>query len=119
MGKKITDYGDKLIARGYHEYLPSPLDHQGIQRCFQKRFDDEIGKKYFINVHEWESIRHPHTGEITGPSYEYEVYLETEEEHDPVRILFYSSWNIEKVEKYLDHLFSTGGYAYYEKWEDV
>ena len=43
-----------LLERGYKEYLPNPvLDNESIVKKFQKRFDDDFGKKYFIDVTKW------------------------------------------------------------------
>lgn len=34
----------QILDAGYKEYKPSSFHSDGITKCFQKRFDDEIGK---------------------------------------------------------------------------
>lgn len=45
------EYKKLLVERGYKEYPPGPIDSPSTILNFQKRFDDETGKKYFIDVH--------------------------------------------------------------------
>ena len=51
MMSKINMTEQLILECGYQEYKPSPLEHEGITKCWQKRFDDDVGKKYFINIH--------------------------------------------------------------------
>ena len=48
----MTD--EYIIEKGYKEFEPSPLKNNSISKCFQKRFDDENGKKYFITINKWD-----------------------------------------------------------------
>ena len=43
----------EILENGYHEYKPTCFHNDGITKCFQKRFDDDIGKKYFIDINKW------------------------------------------------------------------
>ena len=43
-----TPKDDEFIKRGYHAYAPLAIDNPSIAKRFQKRFDDDTGKKYFI-----------------------------------------------------------------------
>ena len=54
---KDREYIKFLEDRGYKRYSPSVIDGEGVTDCFQKRFDDEKGKKYFINVKRWDFSR--------------------------------------------------------------
>lgn len=112
-----TNYDEKLIERGYHAYPPGPFDDDGIIACFQKRFDDEEGKKYFINVHKWRPLEHPHTHDTIPSGYEYAVQLETKDKRNPINLLFFASWSIEEVEQHVETLFATGMYRHYEYWD--
>lgn len=49
--KRMTD--DFLLQHGYVKYNPTPFDNKLVVARFQKRFDDEYGKKYFIDVLKW------------------------------------------------------------------
>ena len=79
----------KLEKKGYREYRPTQFD-KDVEKCWQKRFDDDTGKKYFIDAKMYPSWTHPHTGEITPPGFEYEVYFTCGEDERPVRMLFYA-----------------------------
>ena len=106
-----------LINKGFYQYSPTPFDNGNIEICFQKRYEDNIGKKYFINIKKWGSWRHPHTGEFVPAAYEYNIQLYKKEGHDAIDLLFHDSWNLEEVEKYLDKLWNTDLFDYYEKFE--
>lgn len=110
---------DVLMERGYHRYPPEP-DERFVTDRFQKRFDDKIGKKYFIDAIKYEAFVHPYTKEVSPPNYEFMVYFIDAKTEGAVRILLYAGWDdIEEVEKRVEQLFQTGLFAYYEKWEDV
>ena len=47
----MTD--EYLIERGYKKYEPTRFDNESVVARFQKRFDDDFGKKYFIDVLKW------------------------------------------------------------------
>ena len=106
-----------LLDQGFHEFRPTPFDSDSVETCFQKRYDDEQGKKYFITIKKWKAWRHPHTGELTLPSYEYDVQLYKKDDHDAMDILFHSSWALKDVEDYLEKLWNTGLFDYYETWD--
>lgn len=110
---------DVLMERGYYRYPPEP-EERFVTDCFQKRFDDEIGKKYFIDAIKYEAFVHPYTKEVFPPNYEFMVYFVDAKTKGAVRILLYAGWyDIEEVENRVEQLFQTGLFAYYEKWEDV
>lgn len=103
-----------LIEKGYKEFAPSPFCDEYIIKFFQKRFDDEWGKKYFINVNKYDLTNI----DTNNSPYEFEIYL-TVIGGDAIRLLLYgSNWDIDKVEIYIDNLFNTGVYEYYELWEE-
>lgn len=104
----MTD--NDIIKRGYDEYKPSPFHSSGIVKCFQKRFDDDNGKRYFIDVHKWD------IPSFTN-SYEYSIQLYNKDTHDAIDLLFHSTWEIDKVEEFVKKLFETGMFDYYEEWD--
>lgn len=108
----------ELLKRKFTKYPRTPFDNESVETCFQKRYDDNIGKKYFLNVKKWSSFAHPHTGETFPPSYEYDTQLYKKDGHDAINILFHSSWNLDDVEEYLEKLWATGLFDYYEKFEE-
>lgn len=105
-----------LIDNGFTEFRPNRFNSDGVEKCFQKRYDNKIGKKYFITINKWKEMKHPYTGEVWGPSYEFTTQLYKKDTHEAVDILFHSNWKLEDVEEYLSFLFDTGRFDYYEKF---
>ena len=112
----MTD--QEILERGYHEYRPTPFHSDGIEKCFQKRFRDKNGNtRYFIDVNKWKGWKHPHTGEIISDGYEYSLQMYQKETHNPVDLLFHNDWDLEDVENFVEAMFQTGWFDYYEKEE--
>lgn len=112
-----------FIQRGFKQFPPIPyIDPDGIETRFQKRYDDEIGKRYFITVNKWRAIKDSRIPDGIWPSsYEYEVYFQKDDGDGgtkAIKILLYAGWDIDEVEEYVQKLFETGLFEYYEKWED-
>lgn len=111
-----------FTERGYHQFKPSSLHNPNISRCWQRRFEDDVGKKYFIDINEWDNaemkahMSHPEN--CPDFSYEYELQMYAKDTHDAINLTFLSSWDIERVEAFVEKLWATGEFDYYEKWED-
>ena len=113
-----TPKDDEFIKRGYHAYAPLAIDNPSIAKRFQKRFDDDTGKKYFIDILCWDNSYIPTycRGEYYEPyTYEYETQINIDDK--PINLTFYNSWTIERVEQYVEKMFQLGLFDYYEKWE--
>ena len=114
----MTD--EYLLERGYKQYEPSPLDDNLVVANFQKRFDDNYGKKYFINVLKWSHDYIPvnHRDKYWTPfSYTYEIYF-TMFEGKSLKLDFFSSdWALEEVEEFIENFFNTMKPDYYETWD--
>ena len=116
-----TEFDNFLIERGYKTFEKSNLDSKYIDRLFQKRFDDDVGKKYFITIKKWEPVDLKWTDEILGPSYEYitQFYFGNENNPvNPVNLDFFGGWDIEDAENKIEELWRAGNFEYYEKWEE-
>ena len=111
----MTD--EYLLDRGFTEFKPTRFNSENVETCFQKRYDDDEGKRYFITINKWKPMKHPHTGEVWGPDYEYTAQLYQKDTHCAVDILFHSDWALEDVEKHLAAMFDSGMYDYYETWD--
>lgn len=106
---------DDLLEKGYIKFKPSKFDSDNVEVLFQKRFDDDIGKKYFITVKKWKAWKHPYTLETFPSVYEYNIQMYKKGNRDlALDLLFHSSWNLIDVEKYTDELWNTGLFEYYE-----
>lgn len=106
-----------FLSKGFSEFRPTAFDSNGVEKCFQKRYDDELGKKYFITVRKWSAMLHAYTGVESPPSYEYEVQLYKKGSHDALDLMFHSSWNLEDVEAYVEAMWGTGLFEHYETWD--
>lgn len=108
----------KLFEKGFKTYDPTSFDPDGVVQCFQKRYDDEAGKKYFITVRKWGSVRHPRTGDVFPENYEYGVQLYRKCTHAAVDLLFHCDWDIDSVESCLESLWATGCFEHYEAFDN-
>ena len=109
-----------ILNRGYKQYAPTAFDSEHIIARFQKRFDDNFGKKYFIDIKKWSNKYIPmsHRNEYWKPfSFEYEIYTTMFEEEKPMIINFYSDWTIEEVENFAENFFEKIKPNYYENWD--
>lgn len=109
-----------LLMRGYKEYSPTQFDNESIVARFQKRFDDDFGKKYFINAVKWsyDFVPESHRDKWWEPfSYEYEVQVEIGDEK-PLNLNFFSDWSIEQVENFMEEFFEKMKPNYYESWDE-
>lgn len=105
-----------ILDVGYTEYKPSPFHSDSITKCFQKRFDDEKGKKYFIDINKWELPPHPHTGEKFPTSYEFETQFNKDDK--PMNITLFNRWEIEEAEQFFEEMWIKMNLDYYERWEE-
>lgn len=106
----------EIINAGYKEYKPTPFHSEAVTKCFQKRFDDDYGKKYFIDINKWEFPPHPHTGELMPVSYEFGAQIEFNDK--PINFTLFSGWEIEDAEKWVEDMWQNMNGDYYEKWDD-
>ena len=109
-----------LIEHGYKEYEPTRFDHSNVVSRFQKRFDDDFGKKYFINVVKWSNdyISVDRRDEWWRPfTYYYETQVNVSDGENAINMEFFSSWTIEQVEKFMEEMFDKMKLNYYESWD--
>jgi hypothetical protein len=109
-----------LIDRGYKQYPPTAVDSHIVVACFQKRFDDKHGKKYFINVkkNDMSFIPEGHRCSYWEPfSYDYEVQVTFGEDERAVNLEMFCGWTIEQVEKFMEDFFAKMQPNYYELWD--
>ena len=112
-----------LLERGYKQYKPLlVIDNESIVAKFQKRFDDDFGKKYFINISKWsyDFIPVNRRDEWWKPySYEYDLYVTMfGKEEKPIYLKFGTSWTLEEVEAFAEDFFNKMKPNYYEDWDE-
>ena len=113
----MTD--EYLVKRGYKKYEPTPFDNESVVARFQKRFDDDFGKKYFIDVLKWSHDYVPvdRRDKWWKPfTYHYETQVTMFEDAKALNLEFFSDWTLEEVEKYMEDLFETDCNKL-EKWD--
>ena len=111
-----------LFDRGFKQFPPTyPIDSHGIENKFQKAYADDIGRRYFITVSKWKPIVDKRAGKTWPPGYEFEVYFQKDDGNGStkaIKILLYAGWDVDEVEEYVQRLFETGLFEYYEKWDE-
>ena len=115
----MTD--EYLFEHGYTKYPPTPFDDKYVVARFQKRFDDDFGKKYFINILRWsrDYIPMSYRGEdfeIYG--YEYEIPFSMYKEEKSLEIKLFNNWTLKEVEIFVEDFFEKMKPNYYENWDD-
>lgn len=122
MAVVVTMNDEYLLERGYKQYPTTPvLDNESIVAKFQKRFDDDFGKKYFIDVAKWSHDYVPadRRDKWWKPfSYSYHLYVSMFEEDKPIFFEFGTSWEIEEVEDFAEEFFNKMKPNYYESWDE-
>lgn len=110
-----------ILEKGYKQYAPTQFDKEHTVARFQKRFDDEYGKKYFIDVVKWSKDFIPveRRDEYWQPyGYEYEVQVSMhDDEQNTINLYFFSDWTLDKVEEFMAEFFEKMCPNYYELWE--
>lgn len=110
---KITSE-EQLRERGFLSYPPTVFDSSNVVIRYQKRYDDEIGKRYFLDCKVWDWTW---TGRVPmDRSYELETQLYQKGTHEAIDLNFHDN-DLEAVEKFIDALFDAGLVEHYEEWE--
>lgn len=104
-----------ILNAGYKEYPKTPFDHEGIEKNYQKCFRDDIGRKYFIDIHKWRDVRHPYTGELIEGGYEFTTQLSDKNTDKPIDLNLFSGWTIEEAEATIERIWKIQ-FKYYDKY---
>ena len=106
----------ELEGAGFVRYRSGSVDIIGM---YQKRYDDAVGKKYFINAILQRPIQHPVTGITLAFPYAFEIMLAQHGTGNPVKMDFFNGWRLADVEEYAEKIWNLGLWDYYEKWEEA
>lgn len=110
----LEEIRELLLSNGFHEYKPTPFDNESIRTCFQKRYDDEIGKKYFLDCKVWDWTWNNQIPEKYHPEFCGQMYQKGT--HDAIDYTFIS-WDLDQAEKFLEDWFQSGLLEHYEIWD--
>lgn len=113
--KTLQDVRDYLTPMGFHEFDPPNLStYKNVTTIFQKIYDDEVGKKYFVDA---KILDFSFTDRIKEDFHiEYECQLYQKGTHDAFNVTFID-WTIEQVESFIEDMFQNGKLDYYEEWD--
>ena len=109
----LDEVREYLAPLGFTEYPPNQFAHRDVVLNFQKRIDDEIGKKYFIDVKVWDWTWTDKIPEQYHIAFETQLYQK--DTHDAFNIEFID-WEYEQIVDYIEKMFDNGMLDYYEKW---
>jgi hypothetical protein len=105
---------DQLLATGYRKSICDG-SKQFTNVLYQKRIDDECGKRYFINVWEWDNRMH--VGVPNDFSYQAEGQFKDGCDNT-FNIELLTNDSIEQVEAFFADTWERLGYAHYEMFEE-
>ena len=116
--KEVDLFCEILTNKGYSEFVPPTIlsKFENVLFAFQKRFDDEKGKKYFIDIYIHKELVHPYTNESLGFAIESSTQLTFGEERYPVNIELFAGWSIEEIENKVQEIWEKCNANYYEEW---
>ena len=112
-----------LLKKGYKKFINSYVKdtESDTYACsYQKRFDDEIGKKYFItlDLHDCYYALSIFTSEhIKLWSVNVQFYIQKEATFK-VEYFIYDNTTIQMIEAFYEKLWGVMGCKYYEKWDE-
>ena len=101
----ITD--EYIKEHGFKEYNPTRFDNDSVILRFQKRYDDDFGKKYFIDILKWDNSYVPadRRDKWWKPySYTYETQITMFKDCKALNFEFFSDWTLEQVEKFMEEM---------------
>ena len=103
-----------ILAKCYKRYDPSIVDGDCVKNLYQRRFDDDIGKKYYITIKDWDFTRYG------NPLIQYEAtaQLYIGEDRDPIDLSFSGNLDLDDVEKMVEKFWRDNNCEYYEKWNN-
>ena len=99
---------------GYKKYPAN--GYKNADSLFQKRIDDEIGKKYFIDIlcYDFRKFAHPNTDFSFEPHVQ---FREGSGDAVDVVLLLNEEKSLEEVEEFFDKMWKTLDKPYNERWE--
>lgn len=120
--KDLTINPQILEENKYHSFKDNTKNYNNpaYKISYQKRFDDEFGKKYFINFTFSHYTKDMYEGRIPESiSWEADVQLETQE-GGTINLVYFGAKNhtLKQVENFFETQFNTGLYKHYEYSSD-
>lgn len=113
-----SDFEKKLIEHGYKKWIPnSRIDV--FDYLYQKRFDDDLGKKYFIDFQFYDYMKYYHDH---GISVKASVTFNNDNEEpgklDKTVWINFDFNSIEQAETFVEEMWKASNSQYYELWSE-
>lgn len=105
---------EQLIAAGYKPFIQRNLK-EFTNSFYQKRFDDENGKKYFITVAEYDNSKYQHLHNLPEFSYQPDSQLVSNGITFNVDML--NPESIQQMEELFEKMWYNLGCEYYELFD--
>ena len=118
MSKYEDDFRKALEEKEYKKYPAGRTDPESVIALFQKRFDDDQGIKYFVDIHEYSFENFPEVPPQVQDNYRFEGELSftLKSNGKPVDIKCFIGWTLDEIEQYAEDLWKSGMYEFYEEW---
>lgn len=122
-----NEFEKSLLDNGYKIFNPNGLN--SALRGFQKRFDNDFGKKYFITIWHYNHSESMQRNDIPkGDSYECDSQFRFNKigKDQTCNILFWGDFTpneyreittLRDVESFFENAFDSFGADYYEEWQ--
>ena len=113
-----SNFEKKLTEHGYKKWIPnSRIDT--FDYSYQKRFDDDFGKKYFIDFQFYDYMKYYHDH---GISVKASVTFNNDNE-EPGKLdkpvwLDFDFNSIEQAEAFVEVMWKSSSSQYYERWSE-
>jgi len=121
---------ENLIKLGYKTFQNrfSKSQHpESYIKSYQKRIDDDIGKKYFLTLHEhYDEFNKKYNGNRSNFRTDCQFYIVKNQDKEDTFNVDYFLYNnpeyeqtyIEEMEEFYENLWNKLGCRYYEKWSE-
>lgn len=111
-----SDFEKKLTEHGYKKWIPySRIDI--FDYSYQKRFDDDFGKKYFIDFQFYDYMKYYHDyGISVKASVTFNNDNEEPDKLDKPVWLDFDFNSIEQAEAFVEVMWKASNSQYYEPW---
>lgn len=125
MTNEVSISLEEWIDRGYRRYDVSPTNRE-VNRLadflLQKRFDDELGKKYYITVYSYDRDKYPphareHVKNLPRYGYMPSAHFSLRDHQPFFNIEMNGIRSIDEVESYFERFWEMLNKPYYELFE--
>lgn len=104
---------EALLAAGYKPFTQKNIK-EFTNSFYQKRFDDENGKKYFITIAEYDNRMY---ADMNLPDFSYSPDTQFNSNGVTFEIEMLTPESVEQMEAFFERMWVQMGCDYYERWD--